>query len=124
MPSKNRERRSATKRAWRARNGTPGECEFVGCDELKLPGRGQKYCVAHRALTKRERYKLVHGQAPPTYRKRRRAPGETATSGPAPAVPSDVRTLWREAHPNSILHKKYPTIKALEKNWPKDHPDA
>lgn len=95
-------------RAADKRKETPGKtCRR--CGGPKAPGFPGLYCDTCKEATKLERVS-----------KTTKAIAAKPAKQPVPArqkVPAVVRSAWARAHPNSAIRRKYPTRKALEKNW-------
>lgn len=150
LTAEQRERKAAYSREWKLRNkeklaeyrrarlerkhsGTQALCQYEGCSDPKVPGRGSRYCVSHREQQweRHEIQKQTYSRSEDTKARRaairavKRAERELAKPAKPKrqvvrAVPMEVQDAYRVARPNSIIRQKYPTWEKLRANYWKD----
>lgn len=99
--------KNRTRSADRRREAPKKACRR--CGGPKSPGFPGLYCDACKEATRLERVS-----------KSTKALAAKPAKQPVPIrqkVPSEVRSAWARAHSNSAIRRKYPTRKALERNW-------
>lgn len=97
------------------------KCAHPGCDLDRASGRGSKLCAEHR-VSHAEAKRIAKNSAPSrTYRPKaprlkllREESERSKRRVMVTKVPANIRNAWRNADPNSIIRRKYPTKAALE----------
>lgn len=125
------EKEARDRARWEQRNATAPMKPCRRCGGEKRRGIPSQLCDNCRPLAAQERREKAakrKREAPkvPRAEGRQRAVQKAERSAPKkrvrvtkarPSVPREVKAAWNAGDPNSIIRRKYPTLKALEKAY-------